>query len=67
MVNADEKNHNSVINKKAVRALALKLSPHMTQIEKGYFVVLEHKVRQMIIASVKNNTSRKRLTQFELV
>jgi len=55
-----------LINKKAVRQLISEVSPHITQVESGFFTVLDKKVRSIIFSAVKNNASRRRLTQYEL-
>ena len=55
-----------LINKKAVRQLISDVSPYIKQVESGFYIALDRKVRSIVLSAIKHNASRTRLTQYEL-
>lgn len=57
----------SMLNRKAVRHFIKENGKHITQVESTFYTLLEQKTRNTILKAIANNTSRRRLSQYELL
>jgi len=57
----------ALLNRKAVREFIKENARHVTQVESTFYVLLEQKVRRVVLGAIVNNGSRKRLTRYELL
>lgn len=57
----------SLLNKKAVRQFIKENGKYITQVESTFYTLLEQRIKNTVLKAITNNTSRKRLTQYELL
>lgn len=55
-----------LISKTKIRKFIKEASPKITRISPSYYEAIDQRVRNMILGSINQNTSRKTLTQNEL-
>ena len=60
------KRSDSVISKKAVRKYIKENGKRITQVDPLFYTALDNRVKQIILSSILNNCSRKKLTASEL-
>jgi hypothetical protein len=56
-----------LLKKAKVRQFIKENGKHIASVDTGFYVVLEVRVKNMILAAITNNASRRRLTRYELV
>ncbi len=56
----------SLLNRKAVRQFIKENGKYINQVESTFYTLLEQKTKNTILKAIRNNASRKRLTQYEL-
>ncbi len=56
-----------ILNRKAVRQFIKENGKYITQVESTFYTLLEQKTKNTILKAISNNTSRRRLSQYELL
>jgi hypothetical protein len=57
----------SLLNRKAVRQFIKENGKYSTQVESTFYTLLERRIKNTVLKAIGNNTSRKRLSQYELL
>jgi 3-oxoacyl-ACP reductase-like protein len=61
-----KKHSDSVISKKGVRDFVKANGRYVTQVDKMFYAVLDHRVKDIILKAISNNCSRRKLTHHEI-
>ena len=56
----------SLLNRRAVRQFIKENGKYIKQVESTFYTLLEQRIKKTILKAIANNTSRHRLTQYEL-
>ena len=57
----------SLLNRKAARQFIREKGKYITQVESSFYTLLEQRIKNTILKAIRNNASRKRLSQHELL